>query len=224
MGISAKDTKKLWGLAAGQCSYPGCGVVCMDSNGLSVIGEMAHVIAKKPTGPRGLPEGGEDSYNNLILLCPTHHRKIDKSPEGTFTKDVLLEWKKNHEANVAAALASPTFKTMNEVAEYIKKLLIENRATWETYGPESAEAAVNPYSSLAQLWTARKLDTIIPNNTRIINAITRNKSLFDGKAYEAARAFVEHAKGFERSCYNRSEGIPRFPQQFDRMVTFYAEE
>ena len=128
------------------------------------------------------------------------------------------------EANVTDALASPTFKTMNEVAAYIKRLLIENRATWKTYGPESEEAAVNPFSSIAQLWTARKLDTIIPNNTRIINAITRNKSLFDSKAYEAARAFVEHAKGFERNCYKRSEGIPRFPQQFDRMVTFYAEE
>ena len=226
MGVSSKDIKKLWGLAAGRCSHPGCGTLCIDfvADEPIIIGEMAHVIARRPAGRRGIPGGGEESYDNLILLCPTHHTMIDKSTEGTFTANDLLAWKTIHEDNVADTLASPAFRTINEVAKYIQKLLIENRTTWETYGPESVEATTNPLSNLVRLWTFRKLDTIIPNNLRIIESIQRHKILFDDESYNLACAFYEHAKGFESSCYNRLEGIPRFPQQFAKMVTAHAEQ
>lgn len=71
MSISEKDIKKLWGLAAGRCSYPGCDENCLpflDYDDPTIIGEMAHVIAKKPKGPRGQSDGGSDNYENLILL------------------------------------------------------------------------------------------------------------------------------------------------------------
>ena len=216
MGASIPDIKKLWGLAAGRCSYPGCDTPCIDSGNDDriIIGEMAHVISKRT--------GGGYNYNNLILLCPTHHTEIDKSPDGTFTEDDILRWKRNHETNVAEALTSPTFTKINEISKYIKKLLIENKNVWETCGPESAEAVANPLSNLAQLWILRKLETIIPNNRRIINAIRKNKKIFRDESYEISCKFIEHAEGFERNCYNRSEGISSFPQRFDEMVTFYA--
>lgn len=69
MSVSTKDLKKLWGMAAGRCSKPGCAVECirfLDAGDPTVIGEMAHIIANKPDGPRGQPEGGEDTYENLI--------------------------------------------------------------------------------------------------------------------------------------------------------------
>jgi hypothetical protein len=86
MSLSSKDIKKLWGLAAGRCSRPGCSEVCIKflAADPTVIGEMAHVIAKKPGGPRGVVTGGEDTYENLVLLCPTHHTEVDKSPPGAF--------------------------------------------------------------------------------------------------------------------------------------------
>ncbi len=84
MPISEQDIKKLWGLAAGRCSKPGCGDDCVKFFGAdpTIIGEMAHVIARQPKGRRGVPGGGSNSYDNLILLCPTHHTEIDKAPEG----------------------------------------------------------------------------------------------------------------------------------------------
>jgi hypothetical protein len=88
LSISEKDIKKLWGLAAGRCSYPGCAENCLpflDCDTPTIIGEMAHVIAKKPKGPRGQYESVSNNYGNLILLCPTHHRMIDKAEEGQFT-------------------------------------------------------------------------------------------------------------------------------------------
>ena len=218
MGASIKDIKKLWGRAAGRCSYPGCRWPCIDylNEEPVIIGEMAHVISKR--------EGGDYSYDNLILLCPTHHTVIDKSPDGTFTESDIQGWKRNHETNVAEALTSPTFTKINEVSKYIKKLLIENKAVWETYGPESAEAIANPLSNLARLWPFRKLGTIIPNNRHIINAIRQNKNLFCDEFYEISCKFIEHAEGFERNCYNLSEGIPCFPQQFAELVTSYANQ
>ncbi len=224
MSISAKDVKKLWGLAAGRCSRPGCAEVCIKflAEDPTVIGEMAHVIAKSPAGPRGVVAGGEDTYENLVLLCPTHHTEVDKSPPGTFPPEVLLDWKRRHEANVANALISPSFASSNELAEYILRLLIENRTVWKTYGPESVEAQANPMSNLASVWAYRKLDTIVPNNRRIVEAIRKNSGLFDVQAYESACAFIEHAEGFELNCYERTEAVPRFPQQFEAMVKIYA--
>ena len=225
MSISEADIKKLWGLAAGRCSRPGCPEVCVKflSDSPTVIGEMAHVVDKRPGGRRSTTIGGEDSYENLILLCPTHHTEVDKAPRDTFPPALLFEWKQRHEASVSAALSSPTFKSLGAVSAYILTQLIENRAAWEAYGPESAEAGTNPLSSLAQVWALRKLGTIVPNNRRIIDAIRRNRQLFDTKTYELACAFIEHAEGFEHSCYERTEGVPRFPKAFAAKVKAHAK-
>ncbi len=102
MSISKKDIKILWGRVAGICSNPDCRVdlthILEDEN--YNVGEMAHVIAKKELGPRGVEGGGEDIYSNLILLCPTCHEHIDKSPEGTYSVEKLLGWKLETESLV----------------------------------------------------------------------------------------------------------------------------
>ena len=174
MGISAKDLKKLWGMAAGRCSKPGCSDECirlLNADDPTIIGEMAHVIANKPDGPRGQQEGGEDTYENLILLCPTHHTEIDKAPEGTFTAEEIHRWKSVHEKNVKDSFRSPKHESMTELANAVKRLLVQNHQVWLTSGPESAEAKANPMSNLVEIWNLRKLDTIVPNNRQIINIV-----------------------------------------------------
>ena len=88
MAISDNAVKILWGRAAGICSNPGCRsdltILLDDGRGFNV-GEMAHVIARRPAGPRGLSTAGSDEYENLVLLCPTCHRTVDKAPAGTFS-------------------------------------------------------------------------------------------------------------------------------------------
>jgi len=225
MALSEQDIKKLWGLAAGRCSHPGCEQECirfLGSDTPTVIGEMAHVIAKQPTGPRGRREGGDDTYENTILLCPTHHTEIDKAPEGAFPAALLNDWKRAHEERVRTSFASPRHPNLRSLASAIKRLLVENKATWQQYGPESPEAERNPLSNLAELWQLRKLDTIVPNNRRIINLIAQNRELIDIDDYLDCAKFVEHAEGFERSCYARTEGVPRFPQGFETVVDRYA--
>jgi hypothetical protein len=227
MSISEKDIKKLWGLAAGICSFPGCGADCIpfvDSNDPTLIGEMAHVIAKQPLGPRGQPSGGSDDYTNLILLCPTHHRLVDKAPEGTYPKVTILKWKEDHEASVRSWSVVPLFSSKRELCQRILRLLIENHAIWKIYGPESNTALSDPQSNVARLWTLRKLAHILPRNKLIANLVQQNAALFTSAEYALCAEFVEHAAGFESSAYDRKDRVPRFPKQFEEMIHHGAEE
>lgn len=226
MSIPEKDIKKLWGLAAGRCSCPGCEQECipfLDASGPTVIGEMAHVIAKQPRGPRGQADGGADSYENLILLCPTHHTEIDKAPEGTFPVELIHQWKAEHEDRVRSSFQSSRQPDRKTLGVTIARLLLTNKATWTQYGPESEEAQRNPLSNSARLWELRKLDTVVPNNRKIINLLQQNQDLVDLADCSVCAAFVEHAAGFERNCYTRTEGVPRFPSAFEQLVNRYAE-
>jgi hypothetical protein len=75
MAISETDIKRLWGKAAGLCSHPECNTDCLpflDLDDPTVVGEMAHVIARKEKGPRGRAGGGDDTYANLIYCSARH--------------------------------------------------------------------------------------------------------------------------------------------------------
>lgn len=225
MTITERDLKILWGLAAGRCSKPGCDEECikfLDSNSPTIVGEMAHIIAEKPNGPRGVHGGGDDTYENLILLCPTHHTEVDKATSDVFPVKVLLQWKIEHEKEIQDSFQVAQFKTLKQLARAVKQLLIENKISWQQYGPDSNEARENPLSNLSKIWSLRKLDTIIPNNLKIINMIRRNKDLFTLSEYNFCSLFIEHAIGFEKNTYQRTEGVPRFPVEFERIIDHYA--
>jgi hypothetical protein len=66
------------------------------------------------------------------------------------------------------------------------------------------------------------LGTIVPNNRKIVDAIQRNSALVESQPYAACRMFVEHAEGFERSCYGRTESVPRFPKEFGEVIDGYV--
>jgi hypothetical protein len=107
------DLKRLWGYAA-QCFFPGCGKLLIeqatDSDPAAVLGEICHIESSSPDGPirvtaTPIGDGDRDRYDNLILLCPTHHALIDKQPN-TYTADELRRWKRDHEAWVRSSLES----------------------------------------------------------------------------------------------------------------------
>jgi hypothetical protein len=65
------------------------------------LGEEAHIISGMKGGPRydsSYPTDKIDSYENLILLCPTHHRLIDKRDGMGYTVESLRKMKVSHEA------------------------------------------------------------------------------------------------------------------------------
>ncbi len=220
MAITEPTIKRLWGAAAGRCAYPGCQAECLSfvrPDAPIVVGEMAHVIAKRPAGPRGGESPGSDEYANLVLLCPTHHRLVDKAPEGTYPEEELHRWKEAHEEHVRSSLESPHFEDRDQLNAYVQPLLDENHMCWRTYGPEGTVAAGNANSGAGGVWPFRKLALIIPNNRRICNAVLSARTLLTSAEYRRFCEFREHAEGFELAAHEPIEDIPRFPQAFGEL-------
>ncbi len=74
----------------------------------SIIGDECHIVAKHLNGPRGNESITDDQlnhYNNLILLCKTHHKMIDDQPM-TYTAEMLKKLKLEHEKWVRTTLQS----------------------------------------------------------------------------------------------------------------------
>jgi hypothetical protein len=221
MSIPEKDAKLLWGRAAGYCSNPACRIrVTLEGHGDTAysIGEMAHIIARKKGGPRAPTVAGDDTYDNLILLCANCHTKIDKSAEGTFTEDALREWKRTHEAWVSSLLNSPAFDSTHDLLVYVQSLLCENRFLFDELGPSSKIAEENPVSNAQGIWVARKLDTIIPNNNKIIAALEGHSKFCSVSIMKSFYAFKVHAKSFEASQYDRIDNYPLFPVEFAQAI------
>jgi hypothetical protein len=217
MPISDNDIKLLWGRAAGICTNPTCRedlTVLLKKSANYNIGEMAHVIAKNKKGPRGIEGGGLDTYENLILLCPTCHRHIDKSPEGTYTADQLHEWKRNHETAIRSQNSELVFDNVEDLKKAVSRLLIENNLIWKQMGPQSQVAQNDPGSNSFKIWNLRKLDTIIPNNYKITNMIEKNSELLNKDEYEKFILFKNHAVSFEANQYGRLDNYPTFPKEF----------
>ena len=219
MAISDNDYKLLWGRAAGICSNPECRddlTVLLEGAAAYNVGEMAHVIARRPGGPRGVPEGGADSYENLLLLCPTCHRKVDKAPEGTYPIDLLFGWKAEQEAEIRQRGSNQKFDASATLKQFVSRLLIENRVLWEQLGPRSEAALADPGSNLHLVWQLRKLDTIVPNNRKIINAIEANEALLSESEFVVFLSFKTHAQAFESHQYQRVDRYPLFPTEFEK--------
>lgn len=113
--------KRLFAHSGNRCAYPRCQVALIQ--GETVAGEICHIRAAKPGGPRydpkQTPEQRHD-YDNLILLCPTHHTVIDDDLE-SYTVERLLKMKADHEQRV-------TLMT-NEQAAHATQLFIGQSVT-----------------------------------------------------------------------------------------------
>jgi len=186
--IGIRHKAALGARAAGICSRPGCqvGLTRLVDGGKNYnVGEMAHVIAQSPAGPRGNSAGGADTYDNLILLCPTCHREIDKAPAGLFPGALFHSWKKQHEERIRKIGLEQRCSTAADLAQAIGLLLRENHTIWKTLGPKSEVAETNPGSNAHRLWELRRADRIVPNNRRIMNLVRANQSLLNSAQTKA---------------------------------------
>jgi hypothetical protein len=218
MTIGTTDIKMLWGRAGGRCCNPGCRSELIRDEGADIryhLGEMAHVIAQSSEGPRAQGCAGSDAYDNLILLCPTCHTMIDKLPD-SYPENFLRKWKREREKEVSLAGCTVCFSSLGELKKSIGILLAENHYIFDSVGPKSTIAESDPESDAVTIWEARKLDTILPNNRRIINTINNNLSLLNLDDLRSYIQFKEHVLAYEQQQYGRTDFYPTFRSSFGK--------
>ena len=114
-----KDTTKLrlFVVAGGRCEFDGCNQYLMDhhlTHDHGNFGEMAHIVAFQPEGPRGTNAARPVDINepdNLMFLCPQCHKLIDDHPD-EYTRETLQKYKQAHEDRIFRLTATmPDRKT-----------------------------------------------------------------------------------------------------------------
>ena len=87
LSISIPVVKVLWSRALNQCAFPTCRQLLTEDSVdaatgetlTNAVGEQAHIRSYKTNGPRydpDYPKSKLHTYENLILLCPTHHEIV----------------------------------------------------------------------------------------------------------------------------------------------------
>jgi hypothetical protein len=105
--ISNRSRKLLWGRSGNLCAI--CRrllvVTATDGDVESIVGEECHIRARSGIGPRGghVEPQFVDAYENLLLLCPGHHKQVDDQ-RTTYPSEVLLALKQKHEQWVHSTL------------------------------------------------------------------------------------------------------------------------
>jgi hypothetical protein len=106
--IPEKVQIALWAKAAGRCEYRGCNkeligdLVAGRQDGK--FGYIAHIVADSADGPRGDKVRSSQlarDINNLMLLCPVHHKGVDVDWLAEHPEAVLLDMKAEHEERIA---------------------------------------------------------------------------------------------------------------------------
>ena len=118
--IPEKTRLLLWVRAGGRCEFDGCNKYLFRHHitlETVSLGELAHIVAFKPDGPRGnaaeRPEEINDA-SNLMLLCPDCHKLIDDNSyiRSVLTELLSLKFKKDHEDRIFhLTAAKPDRKT-----------------------------------------------------------------------------------------------------------------
>jgi hypothetical protein len=112
VAIPLAQQRKLLQRSGNVSAFPDCRVLLTaegtPEDPVVVLGEIAHIVAESPAGPRGespLTVEECNSYPNLILLCNQHHQLIDSEGAlATYTVERLMAMKQDHEAWVERAL------------------------------------------------------------------------------------------------------------------------
>ncbi len=110
MAIPPREQRILLQRSGNRCAFPYCRRVLTAEDSppdrAVILGEIAHIVAESPDGPRGdspLSPAERNKYENLILLCNVHHQQIDDQPQ-TYTIERLQQIKQDHEAWVEKTL------------------------------------------------------------------------------------------------------------------------
>lgn len=217
---------RLFSASAGYCQRPHClqPLYPEEMGGDKHIAEMAHIIPYGQAGPRHEDKTQQnieiDSFENLILLCPTCHKIIDKDP-AAHPRDLLLAWKNNHLTELMCKQGIIQYSTRLQTREAILTIMAENKAIWQKFAPCDGELfECDPESENAQIWKKRVRNIILPNHFRIQAIIELNQHHMTILERETFAQYQEHIRGIsERHIGNVANNAIRYPIEMDRIFS-----
>lgn len=122
--------KRLFALSGNICAFRKCTQTLIDERSGSVLAEICHIKGKRPNSPRyDVSQNDEerDAFENLILMCPIHHKIIDDD-EISYTVERLQQIKSNYESRpTASAQLNPTQQKLEALLERHLQLLVEEK-------------------------------------------------------------------------------------------------
>ena len=107
--FSWTDIKTLFGLSCNTCAMDGCEQTLTNPGWEQVNADIAHIRGEKPGSARYDPSmtpSERNAFENLVLLCPGCHRRIDRLEPSDFPADRLAEMKTRHEQRCAGGWAT----------------------------------------------------------------------------------------------------------------------
>ena len=195
--VPRNTERMLWAEAIGHCMNPECQAELI-SNG-SNIGEMAHIEADA--------DGGDVSFENLILLCRNCHKPIDDTRTDA-TIGLLQGWKGNRNSEIEKRFTK-RLSSFEDLKETVTPILKRNGQIFDSYGPNDEPQGAERH----KLWLEFE-DEIISNNRRLEFILTQNKSLLHGENQEIVDQFVSHACEFVKTRDNHQiQRVSLFPQE-----------
>lgn len=211
----------LWGRSANICAFPKCKkVLVIDETATddpSIIGEEAHIVARKSDGPRGeseLTEEQRDKYDNLILLCSVHHKIVDDQ-EKEHSVEKLHTYKLEHEKWVLQNLLNDNKKIIADelyasyIEHFVQETDLHNWGNWTSWILGSSECFPKerydrlrelPNYIVSRIWPNRypELEFALINFKNVANDLIK---VFDVYLVERKNSY-----GIERFYRNTRDG------------------
>jgi len=225
--IPTNIARKLWSQCGGFCQNPSCNKYLfaeVEDNAVS-LANVAHIIGHGTNGPRSEHESANhidrDGIDNLIMLCLQCHKIVDELQD-QFSVEQMQGWKATHEDKIISLFDLPQIHDEKILLEKVNDLLDENRVIFEEYGPFSTQAFEGLSGDTFTIWRRRCLDTILPNNQRIVSLIEVNKNNFPypREVYTHMMIYKLHSDSFRDNCLleKKINGYKLFPREFDDFV------
>lgn len=177
--IAENVKRRLWAESMGRCMNPDCRAELFINN--SDIMEKAHIGAYYETE--------DNSYENLIVLCPNCHKKFDKT--GFIDENIVKQWKEIRR-NELENFFSVELSSFDQLKEKVVPVLSENYSIYKSYY----------LSGNKSLWDKFE-PQILSNNEKLKLLFENNRTLFQQHSYkeysnlELIQKFITHVDEFK---------------------------
>ena len=196
--IAENVKRRLFAESMGRCMNPDCQEELFINN--SDIMEKAHIGTYYETE--------DNSFENLIILCPTCHKKFDKA--GFINEDTIKRWKETRRKELKEFFRI-RFSSFDELKEKIVPILNENYNIYNSYYLSN-----NKY-----LWDKFE-PKILSNNEKLKLLFENNLNLFQyhsNKMYsnlEVIQNFIIHVEEFKNTRYDEEKmRVVLFPKEIN---------